>query len=232
MADDGRWRFLAAPQVIVGGLIVAWGLALTAGNIGWLDSWQIEHVYRLWPLAIVVFGAAKFKSSSVRSSQVIGALGVIVGLWMTAGEFYGWRIHVWQWWPLLLVIGGVLMITRVWEHRDLTGTTASDGVEFAFWSGVERRISTPDFRHSDITAVMGGIDLDFRGASTATGEAVLDVFAMMGGIEITVPPDWVVVNRIMPIMGGIEDRSTGSRDAKHRLILRGTVIMGGVEVHT
>ena len=54
----------------------------------------------------------------------------------------------------------------------------------------------------------------------------------MGGIEITVPTDWVVVNQIVPILGGVEDKSTGTQASQHRLILRGFVLMGGVEIKT
>ena len=50
------------------------------------------------------------------------------------------------------------------------------------------------FRRADLTAIMGGVEVDLRGASTGQ-EAVIDVFAWWGGIEITVPPDWAVSNR-------------------------------------
>ena len=61
---------------------------------------------------------------------------------------------------------------------------------------------------------MGGIEMDLRPASTATGDAVIDVFVMWGGIEITVPPDWAVVNHILPIMGGVVDKSTWEQEIR------------------
>jgi hypothetical protein len=70
-------------------------------------------------------------------------------------------------------------------------------------------VSSPVFRHADLTAVMGGIELDLRQAGTGGGEAVIDVFVMWGGIEITVPPDWAVSNQVVPIMGGAEDSAWG-----------------------
>ena len=79
---------------------------------------------------------------------------------------------------------------------------------------------------------MGGIELDLRGASTAGGEAIIDVFAMWGGIEIKVSPDWSVSNQAIAIMGGVEDKSKATSDARHRLIVRGFVLMGGVEIKT
>jgi hypothetical protein len=58
------------------------------------------------------------------------------------------------------------------------------------------------------------------------------VFAMWGGIEIIVPPDWAVTTKVVPVLGGVEDRSTGTQAARHHLIVKGAVVMGGVEIKT
>jgi predicted membrane protein len=104
--------------------------------------------------------------------------------------------------------------------------------EVAVWAGKQRRIAEPSFRRADLTAIMGGVELDLRAAGTASGEAVIDVFVMWGGIEIWVPPNWAVVNKVGVLMGGVEDKSTGTQDARHRLIVRGFVVMGGMEIKT
>ena len=95
-----------------------------------------------------------------------------------------------------------------------------------------RAATSPAFRRGDLVAVMGGIELDLRQAGTDHGEAVIDVFVLWGGIDITVPPDWAVSNQVTPILGGAEDKSTGHQQARHRLIVKGVVIMGGVEIKT
>jgi Cell wall-active antibiotics response 4TMS YvqF len=102
----------------------------------------------------------------------------------------------------------------------------------AVMSGVVRRSNTQAFRGADLTAIMGGCEIDLRQASITPGtEAIIDVFAFWGGIDIKVPEDWVVITRAVPLMGGIEDKthSPGSVPAK-TLILQGIVIMGGVTI--
>ncbi len=101
---------------------------------------------------------------------------------------------------------------------------------FALMSGVSRRVIGMPFRGAAATAVMGGIELDLRQA-TLPDDAVIDLFAFWGGIEITVPRDWIVVNQGFALMGGIEDK-TGNvpRPGGPRLFIRGMALMGGVEI--
>jgi hypothetical protein len=101
----------------------------------------------------------------------------------------------------------------------------------AILGGVERKNNCQDFRGGDVTAVMGGCHIDLRGASiTPMHEPALDVFAMWGGIEIWVPPDWTVISKVNPILGGYEDQTTAPKDESKRFVVRGSVVMGGIEV--
>jgi hypothetical protein len=81
---------------------------------------------------------------------------------------------------------------------------------------------------------MGAVELDFRGSTIVTSPAILDVFALWGGIEITVPPEWRVDVRGLPILGGFENKArTSVHDAgapEQVLVIRGTALMGGVEI--
>jgi hypothetical protein len=99
----------------------------------------------------------------------------------------------------------------------------------AILGGFQRRISTPDFRGGDISALMGGCVLDLRESSIA-GEAELNVFAVMGGITIKCPPDWTIILKGVPVLGGFEEKTAPAPDASKRLTIRGYAIMGGVEV--
>jgi predicted membrane protein len=95
----------------------------------------------------------------------------------------------------------------------------------------KRKINVGDFRGGHLTAIMGGCNVDLRGTTPVNGEAVLDVFALMGGIEIRVPDTWDVVNDVFPFMGGIEDKTTRPAGRSGpRLVIRGFVMMGGVTI--
>jgi predicted membrane protein len=215
------------PQAVVGVLIIVVGALLMAGNLGWVEARQ---VLSFWPLGILAIGAAMFVRAPDPSARFSAGVVLVIGAWLTlARVLHLGGLSLKLIWPLMLIGIGAALISRAWRRGMETPVTDQVVSDFAFWSGIQRKINSPVFRRADFTAVMGGIEVDLRQASTS-GDAVIDVFVVMGGLEIKVPPDWVVSNQIVAIMGGVSDKSTGVKDAKHRLIIRGFALMGGVEV--
>jgi predicted membrane protein len=102
---------------------------------------------------------------------------------------------------------------------------------FALLGGVKRKCVSQEFRGGELTAIMGGCELDLRGASIGGGQAVIDTFAFMGGIEIKVPPEWSVVVQGTPVFGAFDDKTVrAGRTTGQVLVIKGTAFMGGVEV--
>ncbi len=246
MTPDVRSASRITPQIVVGLAICAFGLLLTAGNLGWLDT---DELWRYWPIVIVAGGLSKYFNANTTGGRITGIVFVGVGVWWIADNLGLVHAHFWDWWPLIFVAMGLRVIFAsrrqvVMVGRDNVqaqplspGVTADVGgsadqsvTSFAFWSSVRRRIVSQTFKRADLTALMGGVQLDLRGASLGGGEATIDVFAIWGGIELRVPPDWSVSNQAIAIMGGIDDKSMATSDARQRLVVRGFVLMGGVEI--
>lgn len=108
---------------------------------------------------------------------------------------------------------------------------------FAIFSGIERRISAKDFRFGRVSAVFGGVELDFRDAEIDGDSAELEVNAIFGGAEIRVPDNWRVESQSQVIFGGLSDSTRTAKlpaDATtagyKTLVISGTVTFGGVEV--
>ena len=246
--------FPMTPRVIVGLLIVGFGAALLLDN---LDLMEAGDLIRFWPIALMAIGAAKLLQDEDRSGRIAGGIFLGVGTLIAIQNFVFREMDFWRWWPLAVVGFGAMIVARAFRGNQdnrqglgyvpPTGSTVVGGgvsagkgggtmeqslSEFAMWSGLQRRVASPSFRRAELTAIMGGIELDLRQAGTENGEAVIDVFVMWGGIEITVPPDWAVSNQITPILGGAEDKSTGTQQSRNRLIVKGVVIMGGVDIKT
>lgn len=220
------------PQAVLGLIIVGVGLLLTADNLNLVES---ERILRYWPLFLVAVGLAKLAQSDTTSGKVFGGVLTVLGALLTVETIWAVELDVDRWWPVALVVIGGFIVYRATRGEPAgvaTGpaTTDQQVSEFAFWSGKVRKNASPNFRRADLTAVMGGVELDLRGAGTQGGEAVIDVFVWWGGIEITVPPDWAVSNQVVVLMGGADDSSTGTQDSRHRLVVRGFCVMGGVDI--
>ena len=98
-------------------------------------------------------------------------------------------------------------------------------------SGFKRTSNTQNFKGGELTAIMGGCEIDLRQASIKDGEAVIDVFAFWGGIELKVPLDWSVVIEATPLLGGFDDKTRPPQGGSaKRLVVKGYAIMGGFEI--
>jgi predicted membrane protein len=228
-AVNPRPRF--TPQVLFGLLVIAAGVLFTLDNLGVVDAGQ---VLQYWPSALVAIGLLKLWQAREGQAWVGGFFLVLLGGWMLLERVVVIRISLQELWPLLFVFLGAYL---VWKGLGgiRHGPVSNGQTRFsalAIMSGVVRRSSTQTFHGADLTAIMGGCEIDLRHASIEPGtEAVIDVFAFWGGIDIKVPEDWVVITRAVPIMGGIEDKTHSPvSPVTKTLIIRGIVVMGGVAI--
>ncbi|HTO74697.1 MAG TPA: DUF5668 domain-containing protein [Thermoanaerobaculia bacterium] len=105
--------------------------------------------------------------------------------------------------------------------------------EFALMGGGELVVHSQDFRGGEVTAIMGGFEIDLRGAQIQGDSATIEIFTLFGGIELKVPQDWYVVLQGTPILGMFTNTAKPlpeSAGPRKKLILKGAAIMGGVEV--
>ena len=96
-------------------------------------------------------------------------------------------------------------------------------------SGNVSKVDAQDFAGAEIAVIMGGVELDLRQASM-NAPATLQVFVLMGGLDIKVPNDWSVTINAVPLLGGIEDKSVPPALAQKRLVINGFVLMGGIDI--
>jgi predicted membrane protein len=226
--ENGQ-RHRSVPQLIFGLIIVTLGVLWTLDSLGIADA---EYYIRYWPSALIALGAAKlWHVHRGRGSAFGGVVLIIIGSVLLLDDLVPASIDLFDLWPLLLVLLGSSLIWRSINGRVAAPNDANSTLSaVAVLGGVNRGNNSGAFRGGDLTAVMGGCEVDLRQARI-DGEAVIDVFAMWGGIEIRVPEDWTVIGRVTPLLGGFEDKTRPPQTATaQRLVIRGFVIMGGVEV--
>ncbi len=221
-------------RLIFGALIIIVGVLALIDNLGFLQGIRLVS---FWPVVFIIGGVLKMNQSQARSGTIIGAAFVIIGSAMTLNNLGIISFHMRDFWPLVLIGFGLLVIFKDKAKEEFNGYTqnkineSTDGkVDIvAIMSGSQGNIASSNFAGGEITAVMGGVELDLRNASIQT-DAVLNVFAFWGGISLKIPSDWSVVNNANAFLGGVDDTTVPAMGSSKRLIITGTAIMGGVEI--
>lgn len=239
---ETKSSFRITPQFVLGMLVLVFGVVLTLDNLDIIDA---RHVLRYWPAILIIYGGFKILQPDSTGARFWGMVLAFFGAALLADKLYLFDFRLWDFWPLLLVALGAMLLWRTSTRSRFgnpssnvnilsgTGSTESNAIvnASAILGGVRRIVQTQDFRGGELTAVMGGCDVDLRTAAIANNPAVIDVFAFWGGIEIKVPQSWSVSFEGTPILGGFDDKTfRQGTEATQRLIVRGTIVMGGVEV--
>lgn len=212
-------------RIFVGGVIVVIGALWLADAGGLLDAG--EAISTWWPLLLVAAGVLSFLSNRRQwlFPLVIALVGLGLLLETTDAIDIGGLIF-----PALVILVGVFIIFG----RGMSGGTEVDTDEirsFNLFSGSELASVSPSFRGGSVGVIFGGAEIDLRSASLAP-DAVLEVFAMFGGVELRVPQGWRVTTSGMPIFGGVENSTAkdGLPADAPTLAISMTVLFAGLEI--
>ena len=228
--SPGQRGFPLSGRLLFGAVAITLGVLWTADNLGLMDA---DSVLRYWPALLLLVGILRLTGAYGPRHVVSGVLFMVAGGWMLARELGLIQFSIFRLWPVfLIVMGGSL----VW--RSMRGERAPEDAErdsypkpVALMGGVTRAIESQDLIGIEASAVMGGVELDLRGAKARGREVVVEVFAWWGGIDLVVPDHWRVVTEVTPVMGGVDDQTRlAVPDPATTLVVRGVVIMGGIEL--
>lgn len=192
---SGEIKQRVTPHLILGIFVVLVGIIFLLDN---LEILRAGDYLRYWPTILIVIGLSKLAQSRETPGRAAGVVFTLAGTFLLLNELRFLKLEIWDYWPLILVVIGISMIWQAIFRRGVEvkeGQPDPSGVVngFAFLSGFKRTCNSPNFRRGELTAIMGGCEVDLRPASIADGEAVIQAFAFWGGVEIRVPPDWTVM---------------------------------------
>lgn len=204
--------------VAIGTLILLNQMEIIPGNLWWLLRWYT---------ILIVFGIYNLLIGRRGTGIVLCAIGAVF-LFDNLG-FYNLN---WSYvWPVALIGLGLLFI-----FRNSIGRSGIESVEDPHFDstnvlgGGKIRVTGTPLKGGKITSIMGGSEIDLS-KTAIQGEAVIDVFTMMGGAEIRTPENWNVINEVTSIMGGFQDsRSIQPTKDGPTLRIKGMTIMGGIEL--
>ncbi len=217
------------PKLILGLAVIAAGLLFTLDNLGLAD---VDDYIDYWPVALIAVGIAQL-AGATRQKLAYAVVFIGGGLWILLYNLNFTDLQPWVFfWPIVLVLIGINLILGALRRRSDTETDAESIINgFALMSGLERRFTSSDFRGGDLTAIMGGCDIDLTQAEIKGEPPTLHVFAFWGGIDLRVPEGWTIDFRVIPFLGGACDESAApTSPSSQTLVIKGMAIMGGIEV--
>ncbi|WP_435880336.1 DUF1707 SHOCT-like domain-containing protein [Streptomyces nondiastaticus] len=117
-----------------------------------------------------------------------------------------------------------------WASR-IGGGPVSGPVAIGVMGGFQRKGTWTVPRRFTAFAFWGGGEIDLREARFEDGEVVIRCIAIMGGMQVTVPPDLDVHVGGVGIMGGFDDKASGAgTPGSPRVRVTGFAFWGGVGV--
>ncbi len=223
------------PGIVPALIVIGIGVLFLLNN---LNIFFLHDIWRFWPVILIAAGLAKMVDSPYSNGKVVG--GVLVGVGgLFLADNLGFLSLSWNdLWPLVLIGAGVLMLWSRLAPPPAGVPNIPSGHEgalneYAIFGGVERKLTTDDFRGGAATALFGGVVIDLRRAGMRGDSAVIDVTAMFGGIEIKVPQNWIVVPQVAAIFGGFGNKTmqpSSDTPGVKRLHIKGAAVFGGVDV--
>ena len=233
----------AAPGVLLGGIMVAVGTLFMLRELHVIDDFAVND---LWPLFLVGFGMAQLQRRRGFWGHTLGGLISLLGLGILLENLHIVALGAAHFWPVLVVVAGLAIMQRGFRrqrfHKQMManqGVVTSNSTDpnvldrTVTMAGAQIKVDSQQFTGGSLSCMMGGLEIDLRQAALANNEAVLQVSAVLSGIELRIPEGWQLVNEIAPMMGGVEDTThppAHSTTPAPRLILRGSIVMGGVTV--
>lgn len=223
-------------RILISLFIIVAGVILLAENLGfetYIDIWE------WWPLILIFIGIGHFARPANNRQSFTGIIFIGLGVVFLGNALDIFYFDIGDLWPVILILIGLAMIRgHAWKsNKEILD---HDSVNLSMMlGGGEYRFASKNFKGGKVTAFMGGGTLDLTEAEMEGDEVELDVFAMMGGMEIRIPKHWHLNVQATPLMGGVEDKTYASRSASDptdiphsgkRLTIKGTLIMGGLEV--
>lgn len=236
---------------LIGILFIALGIVWLLNN---LEIFRVDVgklVVTYWPVLLMFWGAGSLRQGlwpgggtekgeradfeKLLSGFVLLCAGVLVlgrnlGMYQLDLSVF-WKVF----WPAVLVLIG-------WSF--LRETKGSGGFHWAVMSGINLKNKGWKAADGNFLAFMGGVEMDLTVADIPEQEIVLNLVAVMGGIDVRVPAGIEVECTGTAILGGVKFLQgeaggviatrkvlyLGEPGSKKRVVIKGLAVMGGIEV--
>lgn len=204
------------------------------------------YLKNYWPSFLIILGLGELFDK--KSSKTGSLFVIIIGAMLQANVLNLIDFNIWQmFFPVLLILFGIsLLIPKRYKDKDdhssqtnyenikhvSTNYDSEDYIaKTTILSGLNLRNTSNDFKGGILTTILGGIDVDLRGADIKEEGAFLEANAFMGGIDIKVPKHWKVKVSGTPILGAWSNDTYPNNDPNAPVLkIKVFVAFGAIDI--
>ncbi|MEN8139539.1 MAG: DUF5668 domain-containing protein [Bacteroidota bacterium] len=224
--DNGRAQ--------LGFVLIIIGVAFIFRILGLLPD-TLSDILFSWQMLLIAIGTFNLINKKYTPAIILLTIGVV---FMVPEIIYIDYTYRRLFWPIILVVTGVVLIVRRNKGFDfpdlISRNNKTDYIDHTSVFGGNKVIYTSKvFRGGRITSIFGGSEVNFKSADIAEENAVVDVFTIFGGTKLIVPNDWNVQIDVIAIFGGFTDKrfiSAESNSSDKILFVKGFTMFGGGDV--
>jgi predicted membrane protein len=240
---DGRRTTAIILLAIAAYVVLANSGLLDMLGIGSLIGWAFRSIFNLIPAAILGLGILWLIRAKEGSKPAIAWFVTFFGAVLLTSQFDLFGLSFGDMFlPMTLVVIAFIVLNPrqllprfINTRSDELGEGNEPIQLLAFMGGSELEYTTQSLVGGEVVAVMGGYKLDFTQADMEGDSMQLNLYCIMGGCEIIVPPNWEVEKRgAVCIMGGFSNKTRCLAEElelpRKTLIIKGLALMGGGEV--
>ena len=224
-------------RFVVGIIFLLLGMYFLLNNFD-LIPFELPDFITSWQVFLILIGLLLLASRERRAG---GVVLITVGIVFLVPEFFDISVGevVRQFWPLALVIVGiVLLFRRSQEKKTIDYTDVGEAADYideiSVLSSRDQLLTSQNFRGGKVTAIFGSNELNFVNTRLSSGSHALDLFILFGSTELTVPNHWNVRVDVTTILGSFEDQrrqqGTPPGSDAHQLVIKGLVLFGSGEL--
>jgi len=223
-------------RYLLGGAFIVIGTLWLFNNLGVTQIPLGPLIGTYWPLLLILRGVSLMQED--KKGVFSGVIWLALGLGLLGRNLGLYEFDLTLIWRVLLPI---LLVHLGWQIIKAAG---AKNARWAIMGAVELKDEGWPLTSDSFIAFMGGFDLDLTAASIPDGETVLHLIAIMGGIDVKVPPHVHVECEGTAILGGIDVFKNGAGgiiaarkwsrpgvDGAPTLRIHCQTIMGGIEIN-
>ncbi len=91
-------------------------------------------------------------------------------------------------------------------------------------------INSEDFKIAKLKCSFGAMKVYFDNAKITGDNAVIDLDISFSGVELYIPKEWRIINKVGVSLGGVEQKNNSRDEFKKTVTLTGNVNLAGVEI--